>query len=892
MNLGISKKTMKKWRNRLLFIAAVALVVFIYFVYINSFSYYDFSHLTRHAPRGERVAFSPLGPSEVQGMELAAVSQNLELYIDLYTTSIAVRDLRNGYIWYSSPPGLAADTIANNYEKGAMQSSFGLVYYDIYNRQHYRWSYADSARHGQAVVFAIPNGVRVEYTIGETLQGAERLPSLIEMERFETRVAAEIRQLIADGVLPQEEMEFIDRMFVESRSTPGFMLMLGAVANSAIHTNRMLNIFDLIGYTVEELIYDMEAGNMAREENELEIIEINVNLDVFYAVMEFVLEDDCLNVYVPMDEIVSDNPANMVNRLDIMKYFGAGHMSEDGWIFVPSGSGALIDFNNGKNRDGAFYSPVYGADLLTTRMRPQIEQPVRLPVLGIKREGAAVFTHIESGSGMAAVNADISGRLNSYNYSWFSYNLRSTDTFEMVSVPGDENPMMTVVQPLIYTGDIIHRYHFIAEDAPTIGHMAGAYQGYLVGQGVLSPLADDGARSFYLDILGAIDIRKRIVGIPYTGTEVMTTISEAEAMVDLLNSHGVGTIQMQLHGWFNRGVNHDAAKRVNILRNVGSSQELRSLGTRLNENGGALFPAVNIAVTNYDSKNINRTFEIARNPLGLIGVMSSGMRDTLSIGSSHHDNDFFQFVHPAVMPFHIDRFIPAYINGVGLGGLALTDLGGFLTESMYRRGAVDREHSRLIAMEQLMRINKEIPNLLVFGGNDYSFGAASHLVDVPTEADRYYIIDHEVPFYQMVVHGYIEYAGSPINTRENHDYNHILLNMLTTGASPRYTWTAKPTREAQNSPYERFYSTQYLNWVDEAATLYGIYNEVYGRLKGERMVDFEILASEPSAFNKSQVTATVFSDGTKIYVNNTHSPFHDGDIYIDARGYYVMEDTP
>jgi hypothetical protein len=200
---------------------------------------------------------------------------------------------------------------------------------------------------------------------------------------------------------------------------------------------------------------------------------------------------------------------------------------------------------------------------------------------------------------------------------------------------------------------------------------------------------------------------------------------------------------------------------------------------------------------------------------------------------------------------------------------------------MYQRGAVDREHSRLIAAEQLERLQGHFPQIVIYGGNDYSLGVASHLIGVPTQADMFYIIDRSVPFYQMVVHGFIEYAGDSVNLREHVDVRQSLLTSLATGASPRYTWTAQPTRLLFLSPHERMYSTYYVNWIAEAAEHYRIFNDIYRNLRTERIVDFRNLT------DTRQVSVTIFSNGTHIYVNNTSNPFEYNGIIIEPNWFYV-----
>ena len=247
-------------------------------------------------------------------------------------------------------------------------------------------------------------------------------------------------------------------------------------------------------------------------------------------------------------------------------------------------------------------------------------------------------------------------------------------------------------------------------------------------------------------------------------------------------------------------------------------------------------------------------------------------------------------IHPGVLPKHIADFRPQYERRVGINNLALTDLGDIVSESMFRRDPVDRQSARGIIAEQFSVLYDSIPNLMITGGNEFSLAFASHIVDAPTEADRFYVIDYEVPFFSMVIHGFIEFTGGPANTRDNYSAISVLLNSLKSGASPRYTFTAQPTRITQFSPHEQLYSTLYTNWIDIAAEHFHIFNEIYAPLRNVPMVGFHVLdTGGADLMGFHQVSVTVFANGTRIYVNRQNIPFDTGEFIIPAEWFVVRE---
>ena len=881
MKFSISDRTKRKWRNRFIFVTVIALGIFVYWWYINSFDIYDFHHLTQTIDLGPARPFEPLEIENVRvpGMVLAAENEYLALYVNQYTTTIAVYDKRNGHTWFSSPPGTNQDQIANPFERNTMRSHVGFRFLDEGRRRQWRWLYQDAIYHEQFEIFSIPNGVRFTYEIGNLDIGIDAIPFFIERDYFYERFMYPAMERAAEG--DTADRNNLRQFWFPSRDEEfeGFYQMTEGIRGARIHINNMLDIFYRAGWTIEDTL----------AANELSGVEVEISFDFFDMALEFALDGDRLIVNLPLTEFTTESPAQAYD-MHFMQFFGAGGTDVDGFILVPSGSGGIINFNNGGHREDPFRSNTYGMDYMMNIIRPQVMQHTRLPVLGIQNDGAAILAHVVNGRALATINADASGRTNSYNRAWFSFTLRNSQTLNMDGIPGASGDL-TVVQEEMYQGNITVMYHFLTGDNPGLGEMAQAYQQFLVDTGVLTPLDGPGDRTFYLDVVGGIGVTQHFLGTPYETTRVMTTIEDANMFVDLLNAEGINNIQMQLHGWFNRGTNHDVAKNIRVLNSVGRPRDIVDLNDRLQAAGGGLNPVVNFQRVMWGRRgvrNVNIAFEIAQDLSGMSGSMGGGSREALTIRGGMGWSDWSMLVHPGVLPFHLDDFLPAYERRLGIDSLALSDLGDFLVESFHRRNSVNRESSMHIVAEQMGRIQEQIPNLVVFGGNDYSLPFASHLVGVPTEADMFYIIDYEVPFYSMVVHGFVEFAGVPANQREHYDPLTHLLNSMTTGASPRYTFTAEPTRVAQFSPHERLYSSHYQTWLRPAVEHYRVFNSVFRNLRAERMVDFQVLYSDPLFVGTtSQVTVTEYSDGTRIYVNNTNRPFEADGVTIPARWFEV-----
>ncbi|MBO7252656.1 MAG: hypothetical protein J6V25_08515, partial [Oscillospiraceae bacterium] len=115
--------------------------------------------------------------------------------------------------------------------------------------------------------------------------------------------------------------------------------------------------------------YDNYNGSINKGRMEHELIENGIKFtfgfptaNVFIPVQYFLTEDG-FQAEIVVDEIegVGYNPF-MIESIALLPFFGAGGLEDEGYLMVPDGSGALIDFNNNKQARQSYMEKVYGAN--------------------------------------------------------------------------------------------------------------------------------------------------------------------------------------------------------------------------------------------------------------------------------------------------------------------------------------------------------------------------------------------------------------------------------------------------------------------------------------------------------------------------------------------------
>jgi hypothetical protein len=825
---------------------------------------YDYTALVdeQRSQFEEGTAFIPLTDEAAgaegiaRGMKLAVQNDVLALYVNEEDSNIGVLDKRSGKIWYATPPNANQDAVANNDEKDVMKAPMTLRYYGEDRREYRMDFYTDSIEREQFTIEHITGGVRITYTVGDTSLGADLLPKYMEIGRFEEKILA---------VQNSAGERLVKNYYFTSKTKEGFMEIVENVRTSAVNSKRLLDAFALAGYTEEDLAFDNEAAG----------IEANIEQIYFTVPVEYKLNNDSLTVTVPLDN-VEEAPGTMLYRLHFQRMFGAAGLEDEGYMLVPSGSGSLIELNNGKSREDAYAQIVYDIDpSIRGREITQISESLRMPVYGIHTASGGFVALIEKGESFATIRADVSGRLNNFNMVYPDFILRNSNVLFLGTASGSSENL-TVLEENLFQGDLSVKYMFLPEGQSSYSDMAVRVRKELRGSGVLKPLDSESPAPFYLDIVGGVEQSKLFLGIAYNGNVVGTTYSQAEQIVRELNSRGVSGIQMRYMGWCNGGIYNNTVKSIDLLGTVGSRNEMLSLESALTETGGGLYPDMMFIRTPvFTSKGYSVRNESTRNPAGL-NRYNSVYDPSNQAMAANYDQQVFSINSPRVLPSQVGKFIGAY-EDIGLSSLSLNDFGTYLGADMGKDTSVPREAAKLVYQEQLKRLSGDL-NLMVAGGNAYTWQYARHLVDIPLAHNDYYIVDEAVPFLQMVLYGSVDYAGTVCNNG-SWDKDDYFLKLMETGAGPHFLMTYENSDVFRLTLGEQFYSSEFTYWQEDAVRMYNEYRSVYEELRGSDIVSHTKLADG--------VYRTAFSNGRTVFVNYNDEPYTDGYATIEAGGYAI-----
>lgn len=586
-----------------------------------------------------------------------------------------------------------------------------------------------------------------------------------------------------------------------------------------------------------------------------------------------------MEVSIPMCA-VKENGGGAIFRISLLRFLGAAGTDENGYLLVPNGSGSLINFNNGKTSAAPYSEFVYGMDPLAAELtvRENTEN-VKMALFGICRDDSSVFATIERGGSLAYISARVSGSINEYNYVYPTFVLRGNEKLAMFGTTGNEADL-PIIEKEFYDQNLTVRYTMLTEEHAGYAGAANYYRDRLINEGVLEANGASGDIKFYYDVLGGIEKTKFFLGVRYRGLYAMTSFDEAVEMSNDLAANGITNQVMNYQGWCNGGYHHDVLNKIKVPLRLGGRSGLEELSAAVEANGGSFYADTSFQRVTEVSDRYNIGNETSRYygagyvaEFGLVNP--STLRQTSGLGWS--ENRFF-----LVSPKFLVRYVEKFTDRIGrydIGGISLRDLGNQLHSDKRRTNVIDRCEAQDVVEAELQNIEDTGKRVMINDGNDYSFAYADDIINAPLTDNDYYIVDETIPFYEMLIHGCIDYSGSVINLSDTFDRTETVLNLIETGASPHFVFSWENANEMKNTGLSRFYSTTYESWKQEALAVYDEVNGALRYVNGETIVDHVIY--------DNGVRAVTYSNGVTIYINTGMSNQTVDGVTVPARSYEI-----
>jgi hypothetical protein len=223
--------------------------------------------------------------------------------------------------------------------------------------------------------------------------------------------------------------------------------------------------------------------------------------------------------------------------------------------------------------------------------------------------------------------------------------------------------------------------------------------------------------------------------------------------------------------------------------------------------------------------------------------------------------NFRYVLSPSKLKPLTEKFIDSLVR-YPIKGVSLKNMGMDINSDFDGKNLMDRQQALAVNTECLETVREHGLDVLLDGVNAPLLAETKRILNMPMDSSQFNVTDESIPFYQMVIHGFIEYAGEPINLAQ--DYRRNILKSIETGAGIYYVWMYQSNDILKNTDYYNWYSIYYGDWLDDAKSLYAEFNEMLQDVQNQRMVNHEKL--------QENVFQTTFENGKSIIVNYNKKP--------------------
>ena len=874
----------------------------------------DAAKVVKDALENDRTAADSLAYDIAQNYIDSYTNGTFTIYVNRYTGVLYYKNEISGQILTSNPtdPGLSAKTGASA-KKLLSQVTISMFENSNTTKVYTFDSTAEAAERGQITVSAIKNGLRVNYAIGLT---ANRylLPSMMTAERFheeflEPFVREISRQWTLDFRADKMDSEY-NKVFYQYSKNEGsvnedgtynhlfVVKYIGSVLQKFsdfdlnTKTNMMYQLLQCYSQNEDgNYVLDTNLTNALKNDNAKRVhtLRPEYDFDAMYAdekaagyvqqvenipvvrlAVEYTLNaDGTLNASLPANSIVYDESFYTLDYVNVLQYFGAGNMLNDGYLFYPDGSGMILDFADFVGQSFKLENNIYGMDSAFSSTSGTVNkrgESISMPVYGMVNDmdlnGQTVtggfFAIMEEGAAMSTLAYAADASTHNYLYVYPTYKPYPADEYNLsstISVGGLGKYI--IVSDSKYTGAYNTRYVMLSDpsmeavvgnayyEASYVG-MANYYRDYLKANGTLTAITDSKSTlPLYIEAFGAMDIMDRFLTFPVTKSIPLTTFDDVASMYAELSAEGVKNINFRLTGFANGGMSATYPVKSRWAKACGGARNFKDLletaaSATTGDQSFALFPEFDFMYISHSS-----TFD-GMSVKGNVSCMVDNRYASKQVYNSilgGYENFISLVITPDRLTELFSKFQKKY-SKYDIQNLSVSTMGTDLNSNFDKKNSINREQAKDYVASALAAMKEEY-SLMLDGGNAYTLKYASHILNISTDSSHYRYSSYTVPFIGMILHSYVSYAGAPLNYAGNAEYD--ALRFIESGAAPYYILAyqeqnTKKLKEDEN--LNKYYGVTYATWKSSVVEMYKYINGAIGGLQDYEITNHQVLIAE------------------------------------------------
>ena len=639
----------------------------------------------------------------------------------------------------------------------------------------------------------------------------------------------------------------------------------GKTENTTAIKKRLKKLFE-ISYTD----FGMSSDNTSLVEDsgathKLHKLQNGFAIDVKFSVgismtVEFWLDEDGLNVRIPRDKIKEEDKYAIVYASVLPMFGSTNDFVENGFVLFPDAGGSIYNIKPIKERQSPVTTDIYfprnlNIDTIEDNNKQGIKNAI-LPFFGVSRNHNGFVGYITEGEMNSYITFNPSGSV--FNVNRIEPVMNYRKTYSYINATGKE---VTETEADISSNDFAVHYSFVgadAEDKVTYGELANALRNYLDKSGKLVKTESAKKEGVSSNIQALMSVKtESMIG---DFIQVMTSCSDLKNMVEGLDDSVSSKLRLMLLGWQSSGYN--IYPSTGKIGNIG---DVEKLSKYLTEKGIESYLVDDLISASTESESFEKQTDAVYNNINV--------PVTNSVGKQYIRNPYREYSKL------VKTTIP-YFKKNSVYGIGFDKVGWYVFDDGQENFKLDRLDTTIIYRAMLDETHKAGMKTAVQRGNAYVLGATDYLYDIPEKGSGHSIFEKEIPFYQIVVHGYIPYSlDTPGNMAI--DYNIEKLRWIETGAEPTFLLTQEMSEKFKDSKVENAFSTESSNWIDDVVEITQEFNSKLAFTGNCTIKEHTELAEN--------VYCVTYSNDSKVYINYNQKEVTVDNVTVAAENYTVVD---
>ncbi len=670
------------------------------------------------------------------------------------------------------------------------------------------------------------------------------------------------------GSSPEDDGEVILDMF-------GLPVKRNPLLESAL----VVYYYNSVAFTSNNLV---NSYNGVYEEGHVRcaFIENGLHVEYFFdslgfmVPVDYVLCDGYLSVSVDPKKI--QDGENRVTSVALLPFMcSAKNDAEGEYLFVPSGSGAIIEPETISQAGITYLAEIYGGDLSKESLYSVSEEAdIKLPVYGVKNATSGLCAIIDRGEGTASLTAPVGAMSYGYTTVYPEFQLKGYTIHTSNTFNGSLRNYIISAQSMV-TSPVSVRYYPLVGEANDYNGMANVYRDYLIAEKGLTENKNDARLN--VELIGGTSITKSFLGVPYNTIFATTKIKDAQKIVSELSSELDTDFSVNLKGFGSSGVNIGGiAGGYSLSDKIGSVSELKKFSSLCDEEKVDLYMDFNVVQYKSSGKGFSTFFDSAfrssREP-AYVYEHTIPIRNIIK-------SDFYYLLSPNLFDDAAKKLVDK-TSSWGLDGVSLSTLSS-LSYADYRDKTSTEFYSKYgfaNAVEKAVKTVKNDGKFMAENANAFAAVSADIIAAAPTSSSNEHVFTTDVPFYQLVFKGYVPMTTESVNISTIPEKT--ILSAVESGIGLNYTLISKWDNSLIDAKFQYFYSTQYEGVKDDIISNSNKLSNYYEKIAGAKIKSHTLISND--------VRATEFDNGVTVYVNYSSKAKQTPAGKLAALDYVVLE---